>query len=144
MIPRILAPLSTTFVALRFRLVDAQGMDAKDVELYMGMQGHAAFVKDDGSVFAHVHPSGSVPAAAMGLAMPDNPHAMHMQPHSGLPARVAFPYGLPKPGDYRIFVQMKRGGEIMTGIFNAMAGNHSELTAGELLGITRPRAGGVG
>ena len=108
----------------RFRLVDPQGQDARDVELYMGMLGHAAFIKDDGSVFAHVHPSGSVPAATMGLAMPDNPHAMHMMaPGGALPALVSFPYGLPRPGIYRIFVQMKRGGEIMTGRFNAHVEN---------------------
>ena len=103
----------------RFRLVDAQGQDARDVELYMGMLGHAAFIKDDASVFAHVHPSGSVPAAAMGLAMPENPHAMHMMATGGVPAEVSFPYGLPRPGIYRIFVQMKHGGEIVTGLFNA-------------------------
>lgn len=107
----------------RFRLVDPKGADVKDTELYMGMLGHAAFVKDDGTVFAHVHPSGSVPAAAMGLAMPDNPHAMHMMPSASLPAQVSFPYGLPKPGIYRVFVQMKRGGEIVTGLFNANVEN---------------------
>jgi len=111
----------------RFRLVDAQGADAKDVELYMGMQGHAAFVKDDGSVFAHVHPSGSVAAATLALTTPlttpDDPHAMHNMAHGGLPAQVTFPYGLPQPGIYRIFVQMKRGGEIMTGMFNASVEN---------------------
>jgi hypothetical protein len=107
----------------RFRLVDAAGADAKDVELYMGMLGHAAFVKDDGTVFAHVHPSGSVPAATIGLAMPENPHAMHMMQTGGLPAQVSFPYGLPKAGVYRVFVQMKRGGEIMTGLFNVNVEN---------------------
>jgi hypothetical protein len=118
--PRIRARQPYQF---RFRLVDAKGEDAKDVELYMGMLGHAAFLKDDGSVFAHVHPSGSVPAPTMGLAMPDDPHAMHMMSHAGLPAQVAFPYGLPKPGIYRMFVQIKRGGEIMTGMFNASVEN---------------------
>ena len=106
----------------RFRLVDSAGRDASGVELYMGMMGHAAFVKDDGTVFAHVHPSGSVPAATMGLAMPDNPHAMHMMT-GPLPAEVSFPYGLPRQGNYRIFVQMKRSGEIVTGIFNATVEN---------------------
>jgi hypothetical protein len=107
----------------RFHLMDAKGADARDVELYMGMLGHAAFIKDDGSVFAHVHPSGSVSAATMALAMPENPHAMHMMAADGLPATVSFPYGLPKPGVYRIFVQMKRSGEIMTGLFNANVEN---------------------
>ncbi len=35
----------------------------------------------------------------------------------GLPAEVSFPYGFPKPGTYRIFVQMKRGGQVLTGAF---------------------------
>jgi hypothetical protein len=118
--PRIRARQPYEF---RFRLVDANGQDAKDIELYMGMLGHAAFVKDDGTVFAHVHPSGSVAAATLGLAMPQNEHAMHMMAHAGLPAQVAFPYGLPKPGTYRIIVQMKRGGEIVTGLFNANVEN---------------------
>jgi len=108
----------------RFRLIDGKGEEAKDTELYMGMLGHAAFIKDDGTVFAHVHPSGSVAAAALGLAMPENEHAMHMaMAREGLPAQVSFPYGLPKPGSYRIVVQMKHGGEIVTGLFNANVEN---------------------
>jgi hypothetical protein len=31
----------------------------------------------------------------------------------------AFPYGMPKPGTYRIFVQIKRAGRIETGAFDA-------------------------
>jgi len=102
----------------RFRLYDAAGQTATGMELYMGMAGHAAFVATDGSVFAHVHPSGSVPMAALGLAQPGNPHAGHMmvaEPAS----EVSFPYGFPKPGSYRIFVQMKRAGAVLTGGFTA-------------------------
>ena len=84
----------------------------------MGMLGHAAFVSADRSVFAHVHPSGSVPMPALQLAQPDNPHAGHMMMELRAPAAVAFPYGFPKPGAYRIFVQMKRAGEVVTGIFD--------------------------
>ena len=57
----------------KFRLVDKDGNPVRDMELYMGMLGHAAFLKDDGTVFAHVHPSGSAPMAALALA---NPGAM--------------------------------------------------------------------
>jgi hypothetical protein len=32
---------------------------------------------------------------------------------------VGFPYGFPKPGAYRIFVQMKHGAVVETGIFDA-------------------------
>ncbi len=102
----------------RFRVEDSAGKPAGGMELYMGMLGHAAFVNVDRSVFAHVHPSGSVPMAALQLAQPENPHAGHTMTTSGLPAEVSFPYGFPKPGAYRVFVQVKRAGEILTGVFD--------------------------
>ena len=109
----------------RFRLEDEQGKPATGMELYMGMLGHAAFVSTDRTVFAHVHPSGSVPMPALQLAQPADPHAGHagmMMMEAGLPAAVSFPYGFPKPGAYRIFVQMKRAGQVVTGVFDAEAG----------------------
>lgn len=102
----------------KFRMVDKSGQPVTDTQLYMGMLGHAAFVKDDGTVFAHIHPSGSVPMAALQLANPTENHDMsHMA--SGLPPEVVFPYGLPTPGDYRMVVEMKHGGIVDTGVFNA-------------------------
>jgi len=104
----------TTFT---FRADDEHGEPVRDLELYMGMPGHAIFVRRDLKVFAHVHPSGSAPMAALDLAMPSNPsHAQHM---TTPPATVSFPYGFPEPGQYRIFVQMKRAGSIITGAFDA-------------------------
>jgi hypothetical protein len=41
--------------------------------------------------------------------------------HAAPSAEVTFPYGFPKPGDYRIFVQIKRAGKIETGEFVAEA-----------------------
>jgi hypothetical protein len=100
-----------------FRVEDALGQPAGDLELYMGMPGHAIFVRRDRRVFAHVHPSGSAPMAAMDIAMPSMPS--HAQHGAGLPATVSFPYGFPEPGDYRIFVQVKRAGRVVTAAFDA-------------------------
>jgi hypothetical protein len=100
-----------------FRVDDAQGRPVGDLELYMGMPGHAVFVRRDRRVFAHVHPSGSAPMAAMHIAMPSaTQHAGHQ---TGSPSTVSFPYGFPEPGAYRIFVQVKRGGRVITGAFDA-------------------------
>ena len=106
--------------AFRFRVEDQNGRPAQDLQLYMGMPGHAAFVKMDRTVFAHVHPSGSVPMASLSLTSTagSDPHAGH-QMGSGLPADVSFPFGLPQPGDYRIYVQIKRAGRVETGVFDA-------------------------
>jgi hypothetical protein len=108
-----------------FRVEDAAGRPATDLELYMGMPGHAVFVRRDRRVFAHVHPSGSAPMAAMQISersvggAPGSTEQAHAHARGALPAAVTFPYGVPEPGDYRIFVQIKRGGRIETGAFDA-------------------------
>jgi hypothetical protein len=112
------APLKAKRMTIfRFRIEDRQGRPAGDLEPYMGMAGHAAFIRSDASVFAHVHPTGSVPMASVLLAQAAaDPHAgMHHQ----TPSEVAFPYGVPRPGKYRIFVQVKRRGQVLTGAFDA-------------------------
>jgi hypothetical protein len=93
-------------------------------------------VKDDGTVFAHIHPSGTMAMAALMMAQKENQSASSnasgasatndsmagMDMSSGndqLPSSVSFPYGFPTPGRYRIFVQMKHGGVVETGIFDA-------------------------
>jgi len=101
-----------------FRIEDASGA-AQPLEPYMGMLGHAAFVRTDGRVFAHVHPTGSVPMASLQALAGGNvdPHALHAMAAGA--SEVAFPYGFPTRGDYRIFVQVKRAGRIETGVFDA-------------------------
>jgi hypothetical protein len=123
------------FVWLRFRLETLDGKPVRDSEPYMGMAGHAEIVNSDRSVFAHIHPDGSIAMAALELTRKNpttgdastNAQAganaggemggmdMSMDPRS---AEVSFPYGFPKAGQYRVFVQMKRGGTIETGVFD--------------------------
>ena len=104
----------TTFT---FRIDDENGEPVKDLELYMGMPGHAVFVRRDLKVFAHVHPSGSAPMVTLDMAMPDEGrHAAHL---ASPPSTVTFPYGFPEAGQYRIFVQVKRAGKIVTEAFDA-------------------------
>ena len=38
---------------------------------------------------------------------------------TALSNEVTFPYGFPQPGDYRLFVQIKRNGRVQTGVFDA-------------------------
>ena len=99
----------------RFHIEDANGQTVHDLELYMGMPGHAAFVRTDGAVFAHIHPSGTVAMPALALANPSQ--GMNMD---APPAEVSFPYGFPEPGRYRIIVQLKRAGTVQTGMFDAL------------------------
>ncbi len=127
------APLvANTSMVFKFHVEDKDGKPVQDMEPYMGMAGHAEFVSSDMSVFAHIHPAGSVSMAALGLASagPDAEGpggaamqgsmsmAMSMKP-AALAPEVSFPYGFPKAGEYRIFVQVKRAGQVQTGVFDA-------------------------
>jgi hypothetical protein len=113
-----------------FHLVDPQGKPAVDMQPYLGMPGHAAFVKTDGTAFAHTHPDGSAAMPAVMLANESSGLSMNgMEGMSGsndmnmsmepLSPTVAFPYGFPSSGTYRIFIQMKHGSTVETGVFDA-------------------------
>jgi hypothetical protein len=98
-----------------FAIAGPDGKPVNDLEPYMGMGGHAEFIKEDGSVFAHVHPTGSVPMASVAVASPAAMIAMH---ETNVGPVVSFPYGVPTPGRYKIFVQLKRAGQVVTGAFD--------------------------
>ena len=111
-------------VWFRFRVEDKDGKPARDMENYMGMAGHAVFLSTDGAIFAHVHPAGSPPMAALSIAQGGNAtmsgmSGMAAMDHGPMDGEVSFPYGFPKAGDYRIYVQIKRGGHVETGNFVA-------------------------
>ena len=110
------APLTAgTPYQFHFRLLAPDGTPAKDMQPYLGMAGHAAFVKTDGTVFAHTHPEGSAPMPSLDLA---NQGMLGMT--NPITNEVDFPYGFPTPGPYRIFIQMKHGNTVETGVFDAV------------------------
>ncbi|HKV42931.1 MAG TPA: hypothetical protein VJX67_27290 [Blastocatellia bacterium] len=178
---------SGQLVSLKFSVASPDGTPAA-LEPYMGMLSHAAIMRDDGTVFIHIHPMGTVPMAAelafegrvrQGAAiiepqprekgrgadspppasrestMPPMPGmtpghqgatreadqsgsgpksgntAMPPMPGmSGMPGMtmdrnvnsintISFPYSFPKPGHYYLWVQVKRNGRVLTGVFDA-------------------------
>ncbi len=117
--------------SLRFVVMDAQRQPAK-LEPFMGMFSHAAIRRADGAVFAHLHPGGSLSMAAQQVLearaenkLPKIITAASMEPFCKSPPAllgdqtVSFPYEFPRPGRYRIWVQVKINGRILTGVFDA-------------------------
>jgi hypothetical protein len=93
---------------------------------YMGMAGHAVVVRDDGSVFIHLHPMGTVSSAsqmALEMRQPGDSAsgtlarrmaAMSPMQMGTLSDTVSFPYAFPRPGHYAVWVQIKRNGRVLT------------------------------
>jgi len=107
--------------SLVFRVVERDGTPAT-LEPYMGMAAHAEVIRTDASVFAHLHPNGSVAMPALELAQQHGSMAMPMDmpmPMPPITPTVTIPFGFPTAGDYRIFVQIKRAGVVETGVFDA-------------------------
>jgi hypothetical protein len=108
---------------LEFEVSDRDGTPASDLAPYMGMAAHAEIIRDDLSVFAHIHPSGSAPMASMMMANADMPGSSAMagmkMPTEKIAPEISIPYGFPKPGHYRIFLQFKRADRIETAAFDA-------------------------
>ena len=130
---------------LRFVVRDSDGRPAP-LEPYLGMPAHAVVTRVDGSVFAHLHPIGTVsPASQMALTLrtPADtvPGSLARRlagmgsmgamgdPAAGPPGEFAIPYGFPSPGRYRLWVQVRLRGAVETGVFDAYvsptAGNRS-------------------
>jgi hypothetical protein len=129
-------------VQLRFEVRDNDGK-AVTLEPYLGMRGHLALRRDDGAVFTHLHPGGSASMAAMQLSTLRSEGKLPLKAAFGaddplckLPApsdsdqnwlagrsaadnsSVSFPYAFPKAGRYRLWVQVRITGEILTGVFD--------------------------
>jgi hypothetical protein len=116
MAPR--APQAGQTVALEFEAEGPDGRPAPGIEPYMGMAGHAMIVARDFSVFAHIHPTGSVPMAALALVEGGGPVPDHSHHAMKFAPRVRFPCVFPHAGAYRLFVQIKEDGRIETAAFD--------------------------
>ncbi len=125
---------------LRFKLLKPDGAPAA-LEPYIGMAGHAAVRHADGGVFAHLHPAGTISMAAQdafvrreenqqnkttAVAAPAGATAMATNAGGAFlpPAHpatntdsVSFPYEFPRGGSYRLWVQVKTAGRVLTGVF---------------------------
>ena len=85
------------------------------VEPYMGMPAHVIVASHDHTVFAHLHPSGSISMAALQRLSGAADHSGHTGPIEG---RVDVPYAFPQAGKYRMWVQVKRAGQVRTAAFD--------------------------
>ena len=93
---------------------DASGA-VTTVEPYMGMAAHVIVASHDHNVFAHLHPSGSVSMAALQKFSAAADHSAHAGSMEG---RVEVPYAFPQAGTYRMWVQVKRAGQVRTAAFD--------------------------
>jgi len=100
---------------LRFAVFTPSGESAT-LQPYMGMLGHAVVRKKDGQVFTHLHPAGSISMAAQQLLDPLGAQAA-TRPEAGA-REVRFPYAFPQAGDYRLWVQVRVNGRVLTGVFD--------------------------
>ena len=126
---------------LRFKVLTPDGLPAP-LELYIGMAGHAAVRHADGGVFAHLHPTGTISMAAQEAfvrreektekksktgtaqrgqvaAAPTAAAPVVPAISPALAAAVSFPYEFPRAGRYRLWVQVKCDGRVLTGVFDA-------------------------
>jgi hypothetical protein len=132
-------------VTLHFSIRTVEGRPAA-LESYLGMRGHLALRRADGSVFTHLHPGGSASMAAMQLAtfriagrLPLSAAFGADDPICQLPSAtateqgwiggnppaegVSFPYAFPKAGLYRLWVQVKVNGQVLTGVYDVEVGS---------------------
>lgn len=120
--------------SLHFVVRDASGALAT-LEPYLGMAAHAVVMRDDGTVFIHLHPSGTASmgaqqafamrgrgdtsAVSIGKSIAREDSAMARMPAASISGDVSFPYAFPREGSYRVWVQVKREGSVRTAAFDA-------------------------
>ncbi|HWY78678.1 MAG TPA: hypothetical protein VN281_23900 [Verrucomicrobiae bacterium] len=108
--------------SLTFDAINDAGEPAP-LEPYLGMYGHLLVQDADGSVFTHLHPLGSISMVAQ-RRFAEREHASYLanQPLDLLcapPSRtLAFPYAFPKPGRYRLWLQVRLEGKVQTAAYS--------------------------
>ena len=117
---------------LTFTVHDPTGAVAS-LQPYLGMASHAVIARDDGSVFIHLHPMGTVATTAQevfsardrgdttarGRLRPGAIDSAGMQGMSmQMAGTLSFPYEFPKPGRYRMWVQVRPKDRVLTGAFD--------------------------
>jgi hypothetical protein len=117
---------------IRITVRDSKGQLAT-LEPYLGMTAHGVVTRVDGAVYVHLHPMGTITTAAQDaflardrgdtnsegrLQLEDHTahYASTVSPTTPGPV-IEFPYAFPKAGSYRLFVQVKRGGRVLTGAY---------------------------
>ena len=119
---------------LSFSVREPDGHPAA-LEPYLGMAAHAVVARDDGGVFIHLHPMGTISPASqeaftlqqqgdtaagvIGSRISANDSLMAAMSHPFPSGHVSFPYAFPQPGRYRIWIQVKRSGAVQTAAFDA-------------------------
>jgi len=114
---------------------------AATLQPYLGMTAHAVVMRDDDSVFIHLHPMGTISTASQQVfVLRDRGDTtikgrLHIDSASGpmhagmsgvssmndmtTSSKFTIPYEFPKPGRYRLWVQVKADGRVLTGTFDA-------------------------
>jgi hypothetical protein len=113
--------------SLRFRVRERSG-ELASLEPYLGMAAHAVITRADGSLFVHLHPAGTVSMAAQSVfVIRDRGDTtakgrLRLQADSMPPMAVrgdfSFPYIFPRAGQYRIWVQLRHGDRVLTGVYD--------------------------
>ncbi len=118
-------------IDLRFNVQDSTGT-LVPLQPYLGMAAHAVIVRLDASVFIHLHPMGTIaPVSQRAFELRDRGDTTakgrlradaldSAPPMAGMPLSGAldFPYEFPKPGRYRIWVQVNPADRVLTGAFD--------------------------
>ncbi|MBC7895089.1 MAG: hypothetical protein H7066_06735 [Cytophagaceae bacterium] len=116
---------------LTFTVREADGSVARLVP-YLGMPGHAVVYRTDGQVYIHLHPNGTISMVAqqaLGSRRPTDTlpgmlarrltaDAMAMAHDPTFDGRFTFPYAFPSPGQYRVWVQVRRPLGVVTAPFD--------------------------